>query len=140
MSEEILEHCNFTWYFNNTKLQVQTDDKYKTELKANHSKCRKEFSLTVTNVTFYDEGKYSCHQICYYGRSIANISLHVYQKQGERDRRLITFAFINFPCEIFSKFCFNIVKDSVSWENVFCEKNSILVSVAICSTRKMLHL
>ena len=101
MSKTTEKHCRFRWYSNNTPLPVQADGKYKAELKPNHSKCKKHFSLTVINTTFNDEGRYSCHQICKFDETwfntSANIKLHVFAQPGKK-LFLSTMLSTKFDC------------------------------------------
>ena len=57
----------FFWNLNNNRVPLpESSEKYKIEVKDTHSKCKKEFILSIFNVTDNDEGTYSCHWPCKY--------------------------------------------------------------------------
>ena len=49
---------------NNSEPLPESGEKYKIQVKDTQSKCKKEFILSVFNVTEHDEGTYSCHWRC----------------------------------------------------------------------------
>ena len=54
------------WYFNDQQAPLESSEKYKEELKDTNSKCKKEYILSIFNVTENDMGTYSCHWLCEY--------------------------------------------------------------------------
>lgn len=53
------------WKFNNEPEPLpESGKKYKMELKDTHTKCKRDFLLSIFNVTENDEGIYSCHWFC----------------------------------------------------------------------------
>jgi len=53
---------NWSWYLS-ADLPI-TGEKYNESLEDTGSKCKKEFVLSIFNVTENDEGTYSCHVFC----------------------------------------------------------------------------
>ena len=53
------EHLRF-----NGSVPIKGDEKYKIQKKKTDTKCKREFILTINNVTKDDEGKYSCKSVC----------------------------------------------------------------------------
>ena len=55
------------WYLNDNPTPLpESGDKYKVEVKDTYTECKKEFILSIFNVTENDEGKYSCQWECEY--------------------------------------------------------------------------
>ena len=53
------------WYFNDNPNSLPLrGEKYKEEVKATSSSCKREFVLSIFNVTKNDEGKYRCRWFC----------------------------------------------------------------------------
>jgi len=78
-------HCpeNLSWHLNGNREPLpEKGPKFTVEEKDTHSKCVKEFILTVFNVTESDEGTYSCHWHCEYENTTkAAIDLKVFNPQ-----------------------------------------------------------
>ena len=68
------------WHLNNNPQPLpERGQKFNVELKDTHSKCKKEFILSIFNVTESDEGTYSCHWLCEYeNTTTAAIDLKVF--------------------------------------------------------------
>jgi len=58
------------WTLNNTAHLSERAEKYEIQVKDTQSKCKKEFILSIFNVTEHDEGTYSCHWQCKYSGSM----------------------------------------------------------------------
>ena len=55
----------FQWFFNNRSSTLLTSgEKYDIQERRTNSRCKKDFILTIANVTDDDEGKYKCQWIC----------------------------------------------------------------------------
>ena len=68
------------WYFNNS-VPLKTGKKYDVQEKKTDTKCKKDFILTIVNVTDADAGKYSCHSICSIQQVNTAIELKVFHEQ-----------------------------------------------------------
>ena len=56
----------FQWFFNNRSSTLLTSgEKYDIQERRTNSRCKKDFILTIANVTDDDEGKYKCQWICH---------------------------------------------------------------------------
>ncbi|XP_078376646.1 uncharacterized protein LOC144659980 isoform X2 [Oculina patagonica] len=68
------------WRFNDNPSHLpESGEKYKVEVMETHTKCKKEFILSIFNVTENDEGTYSCHWECEYENTTkAAIDLKVF--------------------------------------------------------------
>ena len=51
------------WYFNNS-VKLESGQKYYIQERTTNTKCKKDFILTIVNVTEADEGKYKCQWLC----------------------------------------------------------------------------
>lgn len=58
------------WTLNNTAHLSERAEKYEIQVKDTQSKCKKEFILSIFNVTEHDEGTYSCQWQCKYSGSM----------------------------------------------------------------------
>ena len=54
----------FQWFFNNSSTPLTSGEKYDTQKRTTNCRCKKDFILTIANVTDDDEGKYKCQWIC----------------------------------------------------------------------------
>ena len=74
---------NSSWHLNdNLDPLPRKGPKFKVEEKDTHTKCKKEFILSIFNVTESDEGTYSCHLHCEYENTTkAAIDLKVFDPQ-----------------------------------------------------------
>ena len=59
------ESMKFQWFFNNrSSTPLTSGEKYDIQERRTNSRCKKDFILTIANVTDDDEGKYKCQWIC----------------------------------------------------------------------------
>ncbi|KAM7437081.1 hypothetical protein ABFA07_013222 [Porites harrisoni] len=65
------------WRFNDSSAPIKSGKKYKIHEKNTNSKCKKEFTLTINDVTVEDKGNYSCQSICYEETTFAVFELKV---------------------------------------------------------------
>ena len=52
------------WYFNNSSEELKSGEKYDIQERTTNTKCKRDFILTIVNVTEADEGKYKCQWLC----------------------------------------------------------------------------
>ena len=52
------------WYFNNSSVKLKSGEKYDIQERKTNTKCKKDFILTIVNVTDADKGKYKCEWLC----------------------------------------------------------------------------
>ncbi|XP_073237949.1 uncharacterized protein [Porites lutea] len=75
------------WYFNSSSVKLKSGEKYDIQERTTNTKCKKDFILTIVNVTEADEGKYKCQWLCendypsFYRSSI--IQLKVYPPEED---------------------------------------------------------
>ena len=75
------------WRFNNTSAPIKSGRKYRIQEKNTNSKCKKEFTLTINDVTVEDMGKYSCQSVCYEETTFAVFELTV---KGKTESKFLT--------------------------------------------------
>ena len=73
----------FQWFFNNSSTPLTSGEKYDIQNRPTNTRCKKDFILTIANVTDDDEGKYKCQWICHkddpsYLSSTSFIQLNVF--------------------------------------------------------------
>ena len=52
------------WYFSNSSTSLKSDEKYGIQERRTNTRCKKDFIITIFNVTEADEGKYKCTWFC----------------------------------------------------------------------------
>ena len=52
------------WRFSKSSRPLKSGEKYEIQERKTKSKCRTDFMITIFNVTYADEGKYSCDWFC----------------------------------------------------------------------------
>ena len=52
------------WYFNNSSVKLTSGEKYDIQERKTNTRCKKDFILTIVNVTEADEGMYKCQWLC----------------------------------------------------------------------------
>ena len=52
------------WYFSNRTTRLESGEKYDIQERRTNTRCKKEFIITIFNVTYADEGKYKCQWLC----------------------------------------------------------------------------
>ena len=83
------------WNLNNNSEHLpESGEKYKIQVKDTQSKCKREFILSIFNVTEHDEGTYSCHWRCENSDLHAAIDLKV-SDEAETDESFN----INIQCK-----------------------------------------
>ena len=55
----------FQWFFNNSSTPLTCGEKYDIQNRPTNTKFKKDFILTIANVTDDDEGNYKCQWICH---------------------------------------------------------------------------
>ena len=59
--------CNdnkLQWHFSNSWTSLKSGEKYNIQARRTKTKCKKDFIITIFNVTYADEGKYKCQWLC----------------------------------------------------------------------------
>ena len=59
--------CNdneLQWHFSNSSTSLKSGEKYEIQERKTKTKCETDFMITIFNVTYADEGKYSCTWSC----------------------------------------------------------------------------
>ena len=86
------------WHFRNSSTPLKSGEKYKIQERKTKTKCETDFIITIFNVTYADEGKYSCKWLCdkddpSHSRS-STIQLRVFSSQtGMNNCVIISSAF-----------------------------------------------
>ena len=52
------------WRFSKSSTPLKSGEKYEIQERRTQTKCKTEFIITIFNVTYADEGRYSCHLFC----------------------------------------------------------------------------
>ena len=52
------------WYFNNSSVKLKSGEKYDIQERKTNTTCKKDFILTIVNVTDADKGEYRCQWLC----------------------------------------------------------------------------
>ena len=62
--DDCADSMKFQWFFNNNSTPLTSGEKYDIQKRRTNSRCKKDFILTIANVTDDDEGMYKCRWIC----------------------------------------------------------------------------
>ena len=95
------------WYFNNSSVKLKSGEKYDIQERTTNTKCKKDFILTIVNVTDADEGKYKCEWLCEnddpsFSRS-SIIQLKVYPPEEGTDTPVISKGLVSRNLSKFKK-------------------------------------
>ena len=95
------------WYFNNSSVKLKSGEKYDIQERKTNTKCKKDFILTIVNVTDADEGKYKCEWLCEnddpsFSRS-SIIQLKVYPPEEGTDTPVISKGLVSRNLSKFKK-------------------------------------
>ena len=95
------------WYFNNSSVKLKSGEKYDIQERTTNTKCKKDFILTIVNVTDADEGKYKCEWLCEnddpsFSRS-SIIQLKVYPPEEGTDTLVISKGLVSRNLSLNSK-------------------------------------
>ena len=52
------------WYFNNSSVKLKSGEKYDIQERTTNTRCKKDFILTIVDVTEADQGGYKCEWLC----------------------------------------------------------------------------
>ena len=64
VSPSACDDNSLQWYFNNSSVKLKSGEKYDIQERKTNTKCKKDFILTIINVTDADKGKYKCEWLC----------------------------------------------------------------------------
>ena len=95
------------WYLNNSSVKLKSGEKYDIQERKTNTKCKKDFILTIVNVTDADEGKYKCEWLCEnddpsFSRS-SIIQLKVYPPEEGTDTPVISKGLVSRNLSLNSK-------------------------------------
>ena len=101
------DYNSLQWYFNNSSVKLKSGEKYDIQERKTNTKCKKDFILTIVNVTDADEGKYKCEWLCEnddpsFSRS-SIIQLKVYPPEEGTDTPVISKGLVSRNLSKFKK-------------------------------------
>ena len=107
VSPSACDDNSLQWYFNNSSVKLKSGEKYDIQERKTNTKCKKDFILTIVNVTDADEGKYKCEWLCEnddpsFSRS-SIIQLKVYPPEEGTDTPVISKGLVSRNLSKFKK-------------------------------------
>lgn len=69
-------HNKLQWRFSNSSTPLKSCEKYEIQERKTKTKCKTEFIITIFNVTYPDEGRYSSHWFCFKSYPSFGITQH----------------------------------------------------------------
>ena len=64
VSPSACDDNSLQWYFNNSSVKLKSGEKYDIQERKTNTTCKKDFILTIVNVTDADKGEYRCQWLC----------------------------------------------------------------------------